>query len=275
MSEYKLAAFDMDGTLLDSKKNIRKDSLDALQRASDCGKILCMLTGRNEKEIDAYKHDLCMMDYFLCISGALVFDNKKGAIIYSKSIDHDTVLKLFEISHDVDAIIHIHSDESRFQPQDIKKLKDYGMGVYTEMFSKICTFHNNLEESYKRDPFPVYKFNFYCKNEEAREYMHKVTANLPIMTCHAETLSFECTPPGISKASGMTFICKREGIDIMDTIAVGDADNDLDMLQAAGLGVAMGNANENAKAAADVIVADCDSNGIEETIDKYLIGNQR
>ena len=274
MKEYKLAAFDMDGTLLDSQKKIRKDSIEALARASQLGKKLCLLTGRNEKEIDAYKQELYMLDYFLCISGALILD-KNGSTVFSKCIDYDTVLKLFEISHKADVIIHIHSDKSRFQPQDIDKLREYGMGAYTEMFKRISTFHDSLEDDYKEKPFPVYKFNFYCKNTDVRNYLHQLADGLPIMVCHAEALSFECTPVGITKGFGIEYICNREGIDISEAIAVGDADNDLDMLRAAGLGVAMGNGNENAKAAADVIVADCDNGGIAEAINKYLIGEQR
>ena len=67
-------------------------------------------------------------------------------------------------------------------------------------------------------------------------------------------------------------MCEKLGIPIAETIAVGDQTNDLEMIRAAGLGVAMGNATEEVKAAADLITADCDHDGVAEIIEKYLLG---
>ena len=76
----------------------------------------------------------------------------------------------------------------------------------------------------------------------------------------------------MTKGTGLLALAPQLGISPEQTIAVGDADNDLPMLRAAGLAVAMGNANENARAASDVTVADNDHSGCAEAIHRFLLG---
>ena len=82
--------------------------------------------------------------------------------------------------------------------------------------------------------------------------------------------NFEITAPGVSKGEGLCLLCRTLGIDIAQTVACGDEGNDVSILRSAGLGVAMGNATAEAKAAADVQVADCDHDGVAEAIERYL-----
>jgi hydroxymethylpyrimidine pyrophosphatase-like HAD family hydrolase len=77
---------------------------------------------------------------------------------------------------------------------------------------------------------------------------------------------------GVSKGTGLADLCEVLGVPIAEAIGVGDAFNDVPMLKMAGLGAAMGNSNEEALRAADVVVKDNDHDGIAEVIDKYLLG---
>lgn len=90
-----------------------------------------------------------------------------------------------------------------------------------------------------------------------------------------ETASLEFSPTEANKGTGMLALAELLGVPRKATIAVGDADNDLPMLRDAGLGVAMGNANERVRAAADVVVADNDHGGVAEAIRTYLLGSGR
>ena len=90
-----------------------------------------------------------------------------------------------------------------------------------------------------------------------------------------ETASLEFSPTEANKGTGMLALAELLGVPREATIAVGDADNDLPMLRDAGLGVAMGNANERVRAAADVVVADNDHGGVAEAICTYLLGSGR
>ena len=88
-----------------------------------------------------------------------------------------------------------------------------------------------------------------------------------------ETASLEFSPTEANKGTGMLALAELLGVPRGATMAVGDADNDLPMLRDAGLGVAMGNANERVRAAADVVVADNDHGGVAEAIRTYLLGS--
>ena len=95
---------------------------------------------------------------------------------------------------------------------------------------------------------------------------------LPVEMVDAESSSLELTAIGVDKGVGLTKLCEALGIPVSASIAVGDADNDLSVLRAAGLAVAMGNALDSVKAISDVTVADCDHDGCAEAIYKYLLG---
>lgn len=73
---------------------------------------------------------------------------------------------------------------------------------------------------------------------------------------------YECLPPGVHKGAALAHYCELTGIDIADTVAFGDNENDIEMLRIAGTGVAMGNALESARVVADAVTADNDSDGI-------------
>ncbi|MBR2734060.1 MAG: HAD hydrolase family protein, partial [Selenomonadaceae bacterium] len=85
-----------------------------------------------------------------------------------------------------------------------------------------------------------------------------------------ERNNLEASPRGITKASGLEELCKFLGIDIAETVAIGDGHNDVEILQAAGVGVAMGNARDDIKQLADFVTADNDHDGVAVAIEKFF-----
>lgn len=94
---------------------------------------------------------------------------------------------------------------------------------------------------------------------------------MPLELANSEETSLELSAIGTTKGTGLMKLCQHLKLDMSEVISVGDADNDLDVLSKAGLAVAMKNANDNVKKIADVIVADCDNDGVAEAIEKYLL----
>jgi hypothetical protein len=86
--------------------------------------------------------------------------------------------------------------------------------------------------------------------------------------------NLELNPKGISKASGMRKVCELLGITMSEVVAMGDSMNDLSMIRAAGLGVAMGNAQDGVKAAADLVTATNDEHGVAKVIREYVLENK-
>ena len=113
--------------------------------------------------------------------------------------------------------------------------------------------------------------NLYHATAEGRERTRKRLAGLDLVLADAEKTALECSATGVTKGTGLLRLCEYLGVEPEETIAVGDADNDLNILETAGLAIAVGNANEHVKAVAAVVVNDCDHDGCAEAIDKYLL----
>lgn len=273
MSKYDLIAFDMDGTLLDSQKRIRPDSLKMIDIATKAGKIVCLSTGRCLPELKDYELALSSMPYFICISGALIYDNKNHSVLSSTSIPDKTAKQLFERVKNKDLMIHILSDKSILEKDKIEQMPLFHMKNYMNAFRKIVYQVDDIVKAYETEKFPLYKINLFSKSVEKREQLLKDLADINLTYTFSEITSLECTAKGVSKAAGLEILCKKLNIPLEKTIAVGDADNDLEIMKSAGLSVAMGNANEKIKSIADVIVKDNDSGGCAQAISDFLLSS--
>ena len=266
MSKYKLIAFDMDGTLLNSRKQISEHTLEAINRAFDAGKEVILSTGRCVAELREYFKRIPGLRYVVCSSGAILYDVKEEKILYSNSISTELAEKILTESKKEDLMVHLLAIESIVQKKDIPQ-----MGVYRPMYEKVTTQVDDIYEYYKEHPFEVPKLNLYHATAEGRERTRKRLAGLDLVLADAEKTALECSATGVTKGTGLLRLCEHLGIEPEETIAVGDADNDLNILETAGLAIAVGNANEHVKAAAAVVVNDCDHDGCAEAIDKYLL----
>ena len=273
MSQYELIAFDMDGTLLNSQKEITPRTLAALKKAAAAGKQIALSTGRCRPELTAYTALVPGIRYFICTSGALVYDVHEQKEIYKKPLEPELVRRLLEISKDEDVMVHLLDAESIVQTDQFESMGNYGMGVYKPMYERVVTVWDDLYEAYCAAPFPVEKVNFYHRDPEARERTKERLreAGLPVIMVNAEKGSLELSAEGVDKGAGLQKLCEYLKLPLDKTIAVGDADNDITILQKAGLAAAMGNALPNIKKLADVQVSDCDHDGCAEVIEKYLL----
>ena len=262
MSQYQLIAFDMDGTLLNSNKQISPETLNAIKRATDAGKTVILCTGRNLAELNAFTEIIPGLRYLDCVSGACVYDLKEKKTLYSQALDPGIVKKLMEFGMEEGAMIHVLSERSIIQKDQQSHMADFHMGIYQTMFDQITDKLENIYNSFCEEPFPVLKLNLYHRDEasRARTVERIKAAGLETALALAESTSLECSAKGIDKGVGLKKLCEHLGLPLEQTIAVGDADNDTMALKTAGLAVAMGNATEPIKALADVIVADCDHN---------------
>ncbi len=273
MGKYKLVAFDMDGTLLNSRKNISDKTLRAVQEAIDSGVIVIFNTGRCLAELNEYFDVIKGIRYVNCVSGALVIGRNTDSEIYSCGLDTDTIEKILRISMQEDLMVHFLSKKSIVQKDKIENMAHYHMEVYQEMYERVTTKWDNIYEQYFKNPFSVEKLNLYHTSAEARERTRQriVDAGLNVELVNAETTALEISSKGIDKGIGLEKLCGYLNISLEEIIVAGDADNDIGALKKAGLAVAMGNANNQVKAVSDVIVSDNDHDGCAEIIKKYIL----
>lgn len=116
------------------------------------------------------------------------------------------------------------------------------------------------------------KINLLCIAPEIREELHLELAHLPLSCVWSTARSMEVTHPCATKASGLRTVCRLLGLDMSQVMALGDSGNDISSLQEAGLGVAMGDAPEEVRAAADAVTASNREDGAALAIEKYVLG---
>ncbi len=273
MSTYKLIAFDMDGTLLNSRKEIDPETIKAIHEAKQAGKTIILSTGRGPSELTEYEEELVDVDYYCCISGALVYDTKKKVAVYSHPMKAEIVQQVFDIAEKEDIMIQFLNEESIVSKSDWEHMEDYGMGVYKQMFRRVCYMVDDVKDWFMNDPMDMEKMNLYHRSPKVRERTRKrmVEAGIPVEMVHAELGSLELTAKGVSKGKGLRKLCEHLGLSIEETIMVGDADNDIEGLKAAGLAIGMGNSKPSIAPYVDVYVADNDHGGCVEAIRKYLL----
>ena len=274
--DYELIAFDMDGTLLDTRKRVLPSSTAAIDEAVSAGKTVAICSGRCPKMVELDQAGFGGVRYAICCNGSIIYDLLEHRVLSSESLDHEVVAAAAEALGDEDAMIDVFLGRGYFcQTSHIENMPHYSMGIYQDMYRATATQVEDIRATLL-DPAARYqKFIFHFASPEARSRVRARVATLPVELADSEIASLEFSHAGVDKGSGLLALADLLGIPREATIAVGDADNDLPMLQSAGLSVAMGNANENARAAADVIVADNDHDGCAEAIHRFLLASHQ
>lgn len=268
---YKLLALDMDGTLLNSEKKITPRTKVAIDNLMKRGVAVVASTGRNLAELADYREDFKSMNYGILISGGLVYDFFKDEPIKIHGLDEATILKLIDFGIETQAMIHLHTVKySVASEEDIQNMAVFGMGIYQNMFDRVCKRYDDPKKYIREHPGEVIKVNLYNRSKESRDRNFNRISKLNLSISYAEAFNLEMSPANITKASGLRELCDYLKIDLSETIAIGDADNDREILQTAGLAVAMGNASDEIKSLADFVTLDNDNDGVAFAIEKIF-----
>ena len=261
----RLVAFDIDGTLLPFGENkLKKELVEAIKTLRLKGIKTIVATGRCPYLIPSYINDTLRSDFYITINGALLCD-KDLKTLAKHPIELKDMEKITKLTIEADIAMsykfekHIavyHRYEEYFQSYT------NGVGLsldQAELRKMIIDKSKDRDYHLKHHALPLGAYMI-----GKREQLLKLRAKLPfvdtVLTAYGD--SFECVRKGVSKATGLKDAAELLGIDLRDTLAFGDSDNDIEMLKAAGIGVAMGNASEKVKACADLITSDCKDDGV-------------
>lgn len=273
MSKYKLAAFDMDGTLLNSDKKIPASAIEACQRAVVAGKVVALDTGRAVTELSIFPFADMGIRYGSCACGTVIYDFREGTVLAQRTISAELMPVIVDASRKEDVMVQVMVDGISFvEAADVREMAHFQMSAYQPLYEATTSYVDDVRLFALENADRLNKINMYHASPEGRARTLARLEGLPLDFTFAETTSLEITPRGVSKGTGLADLCDVLGIDIEEAIGVGDAFNDVPMLEMAGLGVAMGNSNEAALQAANAVVGDNDHDGIAEVIDQYLLG---
>lgn len=271
---YQLIALDMDGTVLNEKKEIDGETRAAIHDALAAGLDVVFCTGRSYSEMETILKEFPDMKYLCGESGALVMALRTGKILHQEKIETAVAELLLEASRRKDIMSCVFSNGVSYMNQkDLPLMDYYQMGQYQESFRDNCRqMEENVLEKLLKDGCPMEKINLYHtsvqERTETRAWLKERQIRAEVVD--SETSSLECSPPGVSKATGLESLCRELGLTMEQAVMVGDADNDLAAMKAAGMAIAMGNANAHVKAICDLEVADNCHQGCAQAI-RYVM----
>mgnify|MGYP002622577143 CR=1 FL=1 len=269
--QYKLLALDMDGTTLNSEKKITPKTANAISELGNCNIAVVLSTGRGLAELADYKTELKFMHYGILVSGGMVYDFFNSKPVITHPLDTEIILQLIDGAVAENAMIQLLTETASVtREEDILNMETFGMGIYQDMYYRNCVRCDDFKKFIRENPGKILKLNIYHRSTESRGKNFKRFEKFNLAIDYAEKTALEITPKNISKASGLKELCNFLKINLSETVAVGDAENDIEILKTAGLGVAMGNASEKIKNLADFVTDDNDHDGIVKVIEKFF-----
>ncbi|MBR4863186.1 MAG: HAD family phosphatase [Oscillospiraceae bacterium] len=259
---------DLDGTLNNDQKRITPRTKAALMKAQEKGIRIALASARPApglfKERDALelaKFGGILMSY----NGGKIVEAATGKVLFETAMELQTTKTVLRFLEQL-PVTPILDDGKDFFVTDKNGFK---VAYECQNNGMICHEVANLADFLHFAPIKI----LMSVVPEALPRVQKIiAAQLPEKLTVVQTAPFylEVIPAAIHKGQGVLDTCKVLGIDPKDTVAFGDAQNDIPMLQAAGAGVAMGNATENVKAAADCVTATNNEDGIALWLEPYL-----
>ena len=244
---------DIDDTLVNTDKSLSRENLLALERFLDMDNIISISTGRAlegaawlMKDLGLYgRKNMLITSY----NGGLIFDTHSEEVLLKKTVPLDLMYRAFDLAREYGIHIQAYTDRAVVSETDNHHLRKYlSIQKLDVVFTDdIRSF--SMEPSVKLlcldfdDPSRITQFRRLFEAEFAGK-----------LNCfNSNPYLLEIVPPGVDKGSALRFIAEHYQVPIQNTISAGDAENDLPMIRAAGIGCAVNNANDSLKAEADYV----------------------
>lgn len=269
----KILFTDLDGTLLNNEKVVSEGNRAAIQKLLDAGHYFVIATGRSVKNgYDvAKKLGLTMPGcYMVAYNGAVLFDCAKQKRCMEKALPMEHVQYLFQEAKKYGMHVQTYGKGDKILTEtNSSELQFYIDGHRRALDYEIC---EDVCQALDREPNKVLIID---RDEERilqfwREHKEWEKGRCESTFSCKEYLEY--LPVGVSKGSGVRMLCEILGVKIENAYAAGDERNDISMIEAAGVGIAMKNAVDEAKAVADYITEhDNNNDGIAEVIEKLIL----
>ena len=266
---YKLVALDMDGTLLDDKKNISLGNKEAIIEAKKNGCHVIIATGRPKKGIIKYQEQLktnYLNEYLVVFNGALVIDYNTDEVIYESVLTGKDIHYLNNIAKDLNVNIHAFDYNQRLiTPKNSK---------YTEVEASLNNIDINIEnfDNYEINK-KIIKIMLIDEPEVLKEAIKKLPKEVydKYTVVMSAPFFLEFLNKEVDKWNAIKTLGAHLGITKDEIICMGDAGNDLGMIKNAGLGIAMENSFKEVLEEAKYITKNNNEDGVAYAINKFVL----
>lgn len=279
MKDIKLVALDLDGTLFDNSSHISERNLTAIRSITDKGIHVVISTGRPFEGIPFDQIKGTGINYAITANGSGIYEISTGKCLYENAMDEELVTPIlnFLLTRDIhmDAFIGgkgytpVQCVEMAQKLTVPSSIKNYIITTRTRLDNILQFIHENQLKVQKMT------LNFYPAADGTlidRETVRKfLVSNPSITTVCGGYNNLEFTRADANKGVGLRKLAEILGVNPDATMAIGDTENDLAIIEAAGIGVAMGNATDAVKARADYVTTTNTKDGVAAAIEHFIL----
>ena len=268
--QYKLIVSDFDGTLRQTAGGVSEENIEAIGAYVKAGGIFALCTGRMMSSILPYAKRLGLKGLIVAYQGAIIQDIESGQVFRDARIPNADAVAICRCLEQGGNHIHVYDGDVLYVNKDDDFKKWYERACSVEGI--LTDFEISKTVEAKR--ICPHKILVVCSAADRDKIFTELSAKLGdkyYVTTSMEYL-VEITAKGCNKGDALRFLADYFNIPIANTIAIGDNYNDLPMIRAAGLGVAVGNAEQTVQEQADVVTRVCDEGGVGYIIRKYGLG---
>lgn len=274
--DIQLICFDLDGTFLDDKKNIPPENLEALKLAAARGVYIVPATGRIYKGIPEALRELPFMRWYITVNGAYVYDAVEDRAAARAEIPVPRAIEFYEYCDSRGIMYDCYQDNWGFMTASMlewasQHIPDPGI---RKLITGLRTPVPELKRYLVDKGMDLQKLQLYFEDmvERARE-LRELPERFPDLSISSSVpFNIEINAKTATKGCALLTLCKLLGIDPASSMSFGDGTNDLDMIQNAGLGVAMSNAAPELLAAADYVTASNNEAGFAKAVERFVLG---
>ena len=267
LGSRKILFTDLDGTLLDSTKHISDYTRKVLTDWTDAGHKLVLCSGRDINSVASVKAYLELPDrsmYLIGYNGGEIYDCEKKETLYKVTISIPQVRHIMEVAKEHQIHCHAYTSTHIVSPGDNEQFKFYRRVILTPVIYSLDVTAVMTEGSGKCIAVEIYDHD---KLEAFRQAILPWANEQGITVLYSNPNYLEFIPAGSGKGASVLRLCEILGIDACFSIAAGDEQNDLSMIEMAGMGIAMVNGCDQVKMAATVITdADNDHDGLARAL---------
>lgn len=284
MSKIKLLALDLDGTLLNTSSRVPEANAHALRLAQQAGVQVALCTGRNLTETRAFNAQLdASADWAVIANGAAVLRFSDKTQIAFDGLDDRMCRTVLEVCAQFGVDPCLYTAEKLYYGheflrflQEIRRRGRVSLSETAEGYEFVADAAQ-WQAVLEREDGKIAKAILHHLDPAVVDQMTQVLAEsglfelAPSVMFGGELKNVEINRKGVHKGRALQQLAAQLGLDMDEVMAIGDSDNDLTMLQMAGLGVAMANAQPHIRASADAVTLDNASNGVAAAVKQYIL----
>ena len=272
--KIKMIGLDLDGTLLTDKKELTERTRKAVSSALEQGVVVLVATGRPWLGVPEELRNFPGMRYALTSNGARIIDTLENRVIEEHLLSPDLAKKALEICGKYDTLQEVYFDGQGYAPADKMACveKYHKNPSMCEYMRKTRIPVKDIFELVEKENRGLDKVQaLFADMKERSQAWRELKTDSGLELVGSLKYNIEINAAGVNKGTGLVTLGRLLGLRREEIMACGDGDNDEVMLREAGLGVAMANAEEQVKAAADYVTLSNEEDGVAAAIEKFVL----